>query len=182
MRAWKCRVVMAGGLLVAGCATVPAGPSVMVLPGSGKSFDEFRSEDETCRQWAATQSGAEPQTAALQSTASGAALGTLAGAGLGAAVGAAAGNPGIGAAVGAGSGLLVGSAAGTNAGQLAGNTLQQRYDMSYQQCMYASGNQIPGAAQPMQPRRGAHHGGRPAMPPPPPPPPPGVGPPGTPIT
>jgi len=180
MRAWKHYVVIVGGLLAAGCATVPAGPSVMVLPGSGKSFDEFRSEDQTCRQWAAAQSGAEPQTAAMQNTASGAALGTLAGAGLGAAVGAASGNPGIGAAVGAGGGLLVGSAAGANAGQLAGDTLQRRYDMSYQQCMYASGNQIPAAGQPMQPRRSARHGGRPAMPPPPPSP--GSAPPGTPIT
>ena len=27
-----------GGLLLAGCATVPTGPSVMVLPGNGKDF------------------------------------------------------------------------------------------------------------------------------------------------
>jgi len=178
MRAWKGCVAMAAGLVAAACATVPAGPSVMVLPGSGKSFDEFRSEDAACREWAATQTGAEPRTAAVQSTATGAALGTLAGAGFGAAIGAAAGNPGIGAAVGAGSGLLVGSAAGANAGQFTGDRLQRRYDMSYQQCMYANGNQIPAAGQPMQPRRGAPHGGRPAMPPPPPgAPPPGMPPP-----
>jgi hypothetical protein len=41
---------------------------------------------------------------------------------------------------------------------------QRRYDGAYQQCMYAKGNQIPGAMR--QTRRG--YG-----PPPPPPPPPG---------
>ena len=28
-------------LAVAGCATVPAGPSVMVMPAPGKSFEQF---------------------------------------------------------------------------------------------------------------------------------------------
>ena len=33
--------------LLAGCATPPpSGPSVMVLPGSGKSFDQFRFDEE----------------------------------------------------------------------------------------------------------------------------------------
>jgi hypothetical protein len=167
MRSWKNGLVLLVGLALAGCATVPTGPSVMVLPGSGKSFDEFRSDDQACRQWALEQAGAEPRTAAAQSAASGAAIGTVMGAGLGAAVGAAAGNPGLGAAVGAASGLLVGSAAGTNAGEQAGDTLQRRYDTGYQQCMYANGNQIPGAA------RGAGTHRRksaPALPPPPPPP------------
>jgi hypothetical protein len=27
--------------LLGACATVPTGPSVMVLPGGGKSFDQF---------------------------------------------------------------------------------------------------------------------------------------------
>ena len=38
--------------LFAGCATPPpAGPSVMVLPGSAKSFDQFRYDDNECRQF-----------------------------------------------------------------------------------------------------------------------------------
>ncbi len=29
-------------LLITGCATIPSGPSVMVLPGAGKGFEQFR--------------------------------------------------------------------------------------------------------------------------------------------
>ena len=31
--------------LLGACATVPTGPSVMVLPGSGKSFEQFQVDD-----------------------------------------------------------------------------------------------------------------------------------------
>src|SRR5919197_4542314 len=40
-------------MLPAGCATTPTGPSVLVLPGEGKSHDQFRVEDERCRRVAA---------------------------------------------------------------------------------------------------------------------------------
>jgi hypothetical protein len=126
---------------------VPTGPNVMVLPGQGKPFDQFAAEDQTCRQWAAQQSGASPSGTANQTAASGAVIGTAMGAGLGAAIGAA-------------SGLILGTAQGAGAAGQAGYTLQRRYDMSYEQCMYASGNQIPGVA-PAAPAR--------AIPPPPPP-------------
>jgi hypothetical protein len=116
----------------------------MVMPGTGKSFEQFQADDSVCRQWAGQQIGLAPQEVANQNTASGATVGTLIGAGLGAAIGAATGNPGIGAAIGAGSGLLVGTSAGANAGQVSGWEAQRRYDISYQQCMYAKGNQIPG--------------------------------------
>src|SRR2546426_5272530 len=102
------------------CATVPLGPSVMVLPGTGKSFDQFQADDAVCRQWASLQTGTTPQGAAGSSTAKSAALGTLLGAGLGAAIGAATGHPGVGAAVGAGGGLLAGAAGGGRAGGEAG--------------------------------------------------------------
>src|SRR2546426_10969945 len=91
------------------CATVPLGPSVIVLPGTGKSFDQFQADDAVCRQWASLQTGTTPQGAAGSSTAKGAALGTLLGAGLGAAIGAATCLPCVGSAVGAGGGPLVGS-------------------------------------------------------------------------
>ena len=48
------------GLLLTGCATIPGGPSVMVLPGAGKSFEQFQAEDFVCRQWAAQQIGITP--------------------------------------------------------------------------------------------------------------------------
>ncbi len=147
-------------LALAGCVTLPTGPSVKVLPGSGKSFEQFQADDALCRQWAAQQIGMTSQEAVNQNIASGAVAGTLIGAGLGAALGAATGNAGVGAAIGAGSGLLVGTSSGANAGQVYGMEAQRRYDIAYQQCMYAKGNQVPGAAT-RRVRR--------ASPPPPPP-------------
>src|SRR5213592_2658738 len=112
--------------------------------------------------------------AATESAVSGAAIGTVLGAAAGAAVGAAAKSPATGAAVGAGAGLLGGAAIGGSNAQAAGTQVQHRYDMTYMQCMYAKGNQIPMA-------RGSFpstYVGQPAAsPPPPPPPPPGAPPP-----
>ena len=49
---------------VAGCVQVPSGPSVMVLPGAGKSFDQFNYDDAVCRDWALRQTGVRPARAA----------------------------------------------------------------------------------------------------------------------
>ena len=46
---------LATTMLYAGCATAPAGPSVNVLPGTGKSFDQFQADVSLCREWAARQ-------------------------------------------------------------------------------------------------------------------------------
>jgi hypothetical protein len=154
-------------LVMGGCATIPAGPSVMVLPSPEKSFEQFQVEDGVCRQWAGQQIGVSPQETANQNTAAGAIIGTAMGAALGAAIGAASGNAGTGAAIGAASGLVGGTAVGANAGQASGWEAQRRYDMAYQQCMYAKGNQVPGTTQ----RYRRTYSG-----PPPPPPPPGYGP------
>ena len=148
-------------LTLAGCATIPTGPSVLVLPAPDKPFEVFQVDDMICRQWAGQQIGISPQEAMDQSTVSGTAIGTVVGAGVGAALGAAAGNAGAGAAIGAGSGLLVGTASGASAGQYSGYEAQRRYDNAYLQCMYAKGNQIPGAVQRRRVRQTA--------PPPPPP-------------
>lgn len=133
-------------LAVSGCVSLPTGPSVMVLPGSEKTFEQFQGDDLMCRQWAAGQAGS-PQQTVDQNVVSGSVAGTLIGAGLGAAIGAAFGDPGIGAGIGAASGLLVGSSEGARAGQSYGWDAQQRYDFAYQQCMYTKGNQIPVAGQ-----------------------------------
>lgn len=103
-------------LALGGCATIPTGPSVRVLPGPGKTIEQFQVEDEICRQWAGQQIGISPQETVNQNAATGAVVGTFIGAGLGAAIGAATGHPAAGAAIGAGSGLLVGTANGANAG------------------------------------------------------------------
>jgi hypothetical protein len=78
MKRWAFAIV--AGLLLAGCASVPSGPTVMALPGSAKSADDFRGDDAACRQAAAIDAKA---------------------------------------------------------------TKKWRYDMTYLQCMYAKGNQIP---------------------------------------
>ena len=157
-------------LAAAGCATVPLGPSVMVLPGNGKTFDQFQFDNGVCREWAMQQTGTKGDVPA-DNAVKGAAVGTLLGAGAGAAIGAAGNNPGLGAAVGAGAGLLGGSAVGANQGASAYRTAQQRYDMAYMQCMYAKGNQIPMRAAPQSSYR-TQPASQVAPPPPPPPPPP----------
>jgi hypothetical protein len=98
--------------LLSACAVMPTGPSVMVLPGEGKSFDHFQADDTGCRQYAQTQIGVPPGEA--------------------------------------------------------GRSLQRRYDVSYMQCMYAKGHQLPG------PRTAPQSGDMP--PPPGMPPPPSAGP------
>jgi len=132
--------------LISGCATVPSGPSMTVMPGVGKSFQQFQADDLTCRQWAQQQAGTTPGLAATQNTLSGSAIGALLGAGVGAALGSISGHAGTGAAVGAGVGVLGGTAVGASAGQAAAQTVQHHYDNAYAQCMYARGNEIPGRA------------------------------------
>lgn len=132
---------------LSGCATLPNGPSVNVLPANGKPFENFRSEDATCRQWAQSQIGNEVPETYNKSVATGAVAGTAVGAGLGAALGSASGHAGTGAAIGAAAGLLFGSAAGSNAGQVSAREAQRRYDNAYVQCMYSYGNQVPGYSQ-----------------------------------
>ncbi len=132
---------------ITGCATIPSGPTLAVMPAPGKPFEVFVDDDTVCKQFADRQIGVNPQTTAAQDTMSGAAIGTAVGAVAGAAIGAAAGHPGVGAGVGAGTGLLAGTAVGAHAGYGTGFTLQQRYNIAYEQCMYAKGNQIPGLVQ-----------------------------------
>jgi Glycine-zipper domain len=156
--------------LVSGCATIPTGPSVMVLPGTGKAFEQFQVDDTSCRQWALQQCGMAPGDAATSSGVTSAVVGTVLGAGLGAAIGAAAGNPALGAAVGAGAGLFGGSVIGADAAIASGSAVQYRYDVAYKQCMYAKGNQIPVAARMVRGARPAYATSATVPPPPPPPP------------
>ncbi|CAG4903694.1 glycine zipper family protein [Paraburkholderia gardini] len=137
-------------LALGGCAVVPpSGPSIVALPRSGESLNQFQQDDYACRDYAFRSSDAA--AASQNATANGvgsAAVGTLGGAAVGALLGAAAGNPGAGAAIGAGSGLLVGGAAGANGAQYSAAGLQARYDAAYAQCMTSKGNTI---AQPQMP-------------------------------
>ena len=98
------------------CATLPSGPSVMVLPGAQKTFEQFREDDALCQFYARQAVGGQtPTQTAMDSGTASAVTGTAIGAAAGALIGAAAGEPAGGAAIGAGSGLLLGSAAGPGA-------------------------------------------------------------------
>jgi len=134
------RITCIGAALVlAGCVTVPSGPSIMSLPGTGKSFDQFRKDDFECRQYAASQvGGTTPAKASADSALTGAAIGTAVGAAAGALI-----DGSAGAGVGAGVGLLVGALAGSGAANASSYSLQQRYDIGYTQCMYAKGHKVP---------------------------------------
>lgn len=156
MNAIKRILPLTAALLLGACVTVPTGPSVMALPGTNKSFDQFQADSFACQQFAQqTVDGSAQQ--ANNTAAANAVAGTAVGALAGAAIGAATGSAGTGAAIGAGTGLLFGSAAGSNAYYYGYYDVQRRYDGAYLQCMYAKGNQIPvrGAA----PYRGAYYPG-----------------------
>jgi len=150
-------------LMLAACTTVPTGPSVAVMPGSNKTFEQFNEDDAVCRQYAANQNAGAAQAGNDKAVQSGV-VGTLIGAAAGAAIG---GRNGAG--VGAGAGLLVGSASGANESAYAGNNAQRRYDISYEQCMYAKGNSVPMAGQRRDYRQTYAPPPPPNMPPPPPP-------------
>ncbi len=131
-------------LIITVIVVMPAMAENLVLPGPDKSFEQFQIDDAECRQWAAQRTGQQPQDAARDKTIQSLILGTFLGGGLGAVIGAASGDAGVGAAIGAGSGLLLGTVSGAEAGRQTGYEVQYRYDIAYQQCMYAKGNQIPG--------------------------------------
>ena len=147
--------------LLAGCATEPMGPTIPVMPGPNKSFEAFQADEQVCEQYASQRVAGAAESA--NHTALGEALlGTALGAGLGAAVGG-----GRGAAIGAASGAVVGTSVGANTSGWAQMSIQQRYDITYAQCMSSKGDQVPGPRHP--------HRYPPPPPPgyPPPPPPPG---------
>lgn len=129
--------------LLAGCAATPMGPTVQVMPGPGKSFDAFQTDQLVCKNFAQQQVQGQAENA-NQRAVGGAALTTLLGAGLGAAIGSVGGNVGGGAAVGAAVGAGGGALYGANASSQAQWSIQQQYDNAFAQCMYSKGDQVPG--------------------------------------
>ncbi len=160
--------------LLAACTSMPTGPRVMALPGTGKSFEQFRADDLDCRQFALSQvGGVSASQAAVDSGLKSAAVGTAIGAVAGAAIG---GHQGAGA--GAGTGLLVGSMAGIGAADASAYRSQQHFDNAYIQCMYAKGERVPVSGQfIMNPGQAAPSVMLPPPPGYPPPPPSGYPPP-----
>lgn len=100
-------------LVLAGCVAVPpTGPSVLALPTAGKNLAVFSQDDSSCRGYAQLQSGGR-RSAAGHDTQHCRRFRP----------------PG-------------GSAAGASYGSMTTAELQQRYDISYAQCMTARGNTV----------------------------------------
>jgi hypothetical protein len=120
-------------------------PTIAVMPGPGKTLEQFQSDDTACRSFAQNQSA--PTAQAAQNNVNGTmAKTTVGGAAAGALFGAAGGNAGKGAAIGAGAGLVGGAvrkARKTNQGE---DAVQQSYDIAYAQCMQTKGNTVPANA------------------------------------
>ena len=141
----KIRLCVAGGMLIAltSCATTPMAPTVRVMPAPNQPFQVFQADDTACRQYAANSVKGMTDQANNKAVGS-AAIGTV----LGAAVGAALGGPGPqnGGLVAAGA--VTGGAIGASNGSGGSTqyTIQQAYNNAYSQCMYARGNQVPGAS------------------------------------
>src|SRR5262245_55383524 len=169
MKLLRVSAVLGAALLLNACVNLPNGPSVMALPGTGKSADQFRDDDWYCRNFSNDKiGGTEPAEVSRSSTAKGAAIGAAVGAGLGAALGG-----GSGAGIGAGFGLLFGLAVGAGAGESSAYSLQRRYDQAYVQCMYSKGHRVPVSGHlTSSPPLYVPPPPPPRTPPPPPPPPP----------
>ena len=161
---------MVAVLALTGCAPTVMAPTVPVMPGANKPFDQFTADQQACEAYA------NSQTAPLTAQANNQGLGTaLLGTALGAGIGAAAGG-GRGAAIGAASGAALGTVVGAQGSSVAGANIQQQYNVFYTQCMAAHGNQVPGYGPPPSygggggPPPGYPSGPPPGAPVPPPPP------------
>ena len=137
--ALRTTVLATSALLAAGCATLPAAPTMQAVPGRRQTPERFAADDGQCRAAATAQlGGTTPSDAANQS----AAASTAAGAAIGAVSGALI-DGSSGAAAGAGMGLLFGALAGAGASQGAYAATQQQFDTLYYSCMYARGHKVP---------------------------------------
>jgi hypothetical protein len=142
MKPFHTAIGLSAVLIAGGCASIPTGPSTLALPGTGKTFNQFRLDDGECQRYAYQQiGGMTAEKAAEDSAVRSAAIGTVVGAVAGAAIGGS-----NGAGIGAGTGLLFGSVAGTDASQRSAYGSQRQYDNAYIQCMYAHGHKVPGPA------------------------------------
>ncbi|MFT3850749.1 MAG: glycine zipper family protein [Propionivibrio sp.] len=125
-------------VLLGACTTVPTAPSILALPGSNRSFESFRADDQDCRNYAMRQITVPAADPGVQSAVVGTAVGAAAGAAFGGQQG---------AAIGAGTGLLMGSAVGADSSRAYTYGTQRQYDHAYIQCMYGRGHKVPVSAE-----------------------------------
>ncbi len=135
------RVILSAALIsvLAACVSAPTGPTVAVMPRQGKPFEVFQQEDQQCREFAAN-AVKDTSNAALKDGATSALVGAALGAAAGAVIG---GGSHANVGTGAGVGLLGGAGLGAINASGKENQAQGQYNIAYQQCMYAKGNQVP---------------------------------------
>jgi hypothetical protein len=146
MKVFSKAVITSVAILVSGCVSTPTHPTVMALPGEGKTYEQFRADDMRCRSDAEQSVGSGTAQNANNNAVGTAAATTAIGAAAGALLGAAGGGSrgaGAGALIGAGGGLLVGSALGSDSSNSSNRDLRREYNQVYTQCMYAKGNKVP---------------------------------------
>tara|TARA_Y100000296_G_scaffold87409_1_gene133208 strand:+ start:3022 stop:3438 length:417 start_codon:yes stop_codon:yes gene_type:complete len=114
--------------LVAGCVTHR--PKYTPYPSSNVSAQQYNRDVIECQNWAASQSGANPNRAFNQG-----AQGAVGGAAVGALLGAI-----FGGRRGAGKGALAGAVVGGGAGGMSGSqNAKQVYNMAYNDCLRKKG-------------------------------------------
>ncbi|QFY42812.1 glycine zipper family protein [Candidatus Methylospira mobilis] len=109
------RIILTAPLILTACATVPSGPTILALPGTGKNFEQFNGDDTVCRHFALLQAqGASPRQAAASS-------------GL------------------TGNDNDIGPVAPRETGNTDTSSAarQNNYDIAYIHCMYAKGHRVP---------------------------------------
>lgn len=121
---------------LAGCVTAPVGPHVAVMPAKGKTLEQFKADDQTCKAYAQAQIGDDLEKDSAMNTLMDMAIGGAAGA-LG---GQAIGHNTKGTVAGAGIGMSAGLATGAYQANKASDDAQIRYDNAYQECMHAKGH------------------------------------------
>ena len=127
-------------ILLTACVSAPTGPTITIMPREGKSFEEFKRDDDECRSFA-SKSVQDGNAAALKAGAISAATGAAIGAAAGAMYqGGSSKNVGTGAAIG----MVGGAAVGAMGASTKETQAQNQYNTAYQQCMYTKGNQVPG--------------------------------------
>ena len=129
--------VLAGLLLLGGCAETPMGPTIPVMPGPNTSLSSFQNDQAVCRNFADQAARDQAQGANVRGL-GGAALTTALGAGLGAAIGG-----GRGAGIGAASGAVAGTAMAARNTSDANVSIQAQYNNAFASCMFSLGNAVP---------------------------------------
>ena len=130
-------IALAGSLALSLSGCTEIAPTAQILPGPGKTFEQFTADQQACESSTDVQMkpyadrSTERQLGAL-------ALGTVLGAGLGAAIGG-----GNGAGIGAAAGAIGGTAVGADQGSSDIQRLQLMYDNYYTACMVTRGNRPP---------------------------------------